>query len=129
MTTFKIAQDPTFRKDVAIPRVGGEPMLVPFEFKYRDREELAALFTGWQERAEKDQEAFKARGADVTLKEVTEAQLAVDFEQVKDLVVGWGFDDAFDDDSIRALVRTSVGAGRAIVDAYQAAFRATREGN
>ncbi|QKZ05824.1 phage tail assembly chaperone [Pseudomonas eucalypticola] len=129
MTTFKIAQDATFKANVAIPRVGGDSVLVPFEFKYRDRAELAELFTGWQERSAKDQELFKARGADLTLVEVTEAQMSLEFDQVKDLVVGWGFDDPFEDEAIRALILTSVGAGKAIVDAYQAAFRAAREGN
>lgn len=129
MTTFKIAQEPTFKKDVAIPRIGGDPVLVPFEFKYRDRAELAELFTGWQERSARDQESFKARGDDVTLVEVTNSQMALEFDQVKDLVVGWAFDDVFNDDAIRALLRTSIGAGKAVIDAYQAAFRAAREGN
>lgn len=129
MTTFKIAQDPTFKASVAIPRVGGDAVLVPFEFKYRDRTELAELFTGWRERSDRDQEAFKAKGADLTLVDVTNSQMALEFDQVKDLVVGWGFDDPFDDDAIRALLRTSIGAGKAVIDAYQAAFRAAREGN
>ncbi|MBD1589789.1 phage tail assembly chaperone [Pseudomonas typographi] len=129
MAKFKIAQDPTFKADVAIPRVGGTSITVPFEFKYRDRTELAELFTGWQERAAKQQESFEASGKDVTLIEITNTQMDLEVDQLKDLVVGWGFDDPVSEESIRALVRTSVGAGKAVTDAYQAAFRAAREGN
>jgi len=48
MAKFKIAQNPTFKADVEIPRVGGEFFKVTFEFNYRDRTALAALILAWQ---------------------------------------------------------------------------------
>ncbi|QJI29909.1 hypothetical protein HKK55_14735 [Pseudomonas sp. ADAK18] len=129
MARFKIAQNPTFKADVDIPRVGGTTIKVPFEFKYRDRKELAALFAGWQESAKEDQERFKAKGDELTLIEITASHIERQVEQVAELVTGWGFDDKFSPESIRALVETSAGAGDAVVDAYQKAFSPARLGN
>lgn len=129
MAKFKIAQNPTFKADVDIPRVGGTTIKVPFEFKYRDRKELAVLFAGWQESAKEDQERFKAKGDDLTLIEITDSHVERQIEQVTQLVTGWGFEDKLSPESIRALVETSAGAGDAIVDAYQKAFSAARLGN
>ncbi|MBK3468387.1 phage tail assembly chaperone [Pseudomonas sp. MF6776] len=129
MAKFKIAQNPTFKADVDIPRVGGTTIKVPFEFKYRDRKELAMLFAGWQESAKEDQEHFKAKGDELTLIEITDSHVERQIEQVTQLVTGWGFDDKLSAESIRALVETSAGAGDAIVDAYQKAFSAARLGN
>jgi hypothetical protein len=129
MAKFKIAQNPTFKADVDIPRVGGTTIKVPFEFKYRDRKELAKLFAGWQESAKEDQERFKAKGDDLTLIEITDSHVERQVEQVTQLVTGWGFEDKLNPESIRALMETSAGAGDAIVDAYQKAFSAARLGN
>ncbi|MFJ2480680.1 phage tail assembly chaperone [Pseudomonas sp. NPDC087598] len=129
MAKFKIAQNPTFKADVDIPRVGGTTIKVPFEFKYRDRKELAVLFAGWQESAKEDQERFKAKGDDLTLVEITDSHVERQIEQITQLVTGWGFEDKLNPESIRALVETSAGAGDAIVDAYQKAFSAARLGN
>ncbi|MGS0546527.1 phage tail assembly chaperone [Pseudomonas fluorescens] len=129
MAKFKIAQNPTFKAVVDIPRVGGTVIQVPFEFKYRDRKELAKLFAGWQESVKEDQERFKAKGDELTLIEITDSHVERQIEQVTQLVTGWGFDDKFNAESIRALVETSAGAGDAIVDAYQKAFSAARLGN
>ncbi|MDD1947733.1 phage tail assembly chaperone [Pseudomonas carnis] len=129
MAKFKIAQNPTFKAVVDIPRVGGTVIQVPFEFKYRDRKELAKLFAGWQESVKEDQERFKAKGDELTLIEITDSHVERQIEQVTQLVTGWGFDDKFSAESIRALVETSAGAGDAIVDAYQKAFSAARLGN
>lgn len=129
MAKFKIAQNPTFKAVVDIPRVGGTVIQVPFEFKYRDRKELAKLFAGWQESVKEDQERFKAKGDELTLIEITDSHVERQIEQVTQLVTGWSFDDKFNAESIRALVETSAGAGDAIVDAYQKAFSAARLGN
>lgn len=128
-TKFKIAQNPTFKADVEIPRVGGTTIKVPFEFKYRDRKALAKLFAGWQQAEKEDQVRFKEKGDDITLIDITEAAIERQIEQVSELVVGWGFDDKFTPDAIRALVETSAGAGDAIVVAYQNAYSVARLGN
>ena len=129
MAKFKIAQNPTFKAVVDIPRVGGTVIQVPFEFKYRDRKELAKLFAGWQESVKEDQERFKAKGDELTLIEITDSHVERQIEQVTLLVTGWGFEDKLSPESIRALVETSAGAGDAMVDAYQKAFSAARLGN
>lgn len=129
MAKFKIAQNPTFKADVDIPRVGGSTIKVPFEFKYRDRKELAVLFAGWQESVKEDQERLKAKGDDLTLVDITDSHIERQVEQVSQLVSGWGFDDKLSPESIRALVETSAGAGDAIVEAYQKAFSSARLGN
>lgn len=128
-TKLKIAQGATFKADVDIPRVGGTFNQVSFEFKYRNRRELAALFAGWQQSAKDDQQRLKEKGEDITLIDITDAHIERQIEQVGELVVGWGFDDKFTPENIRALVETSAGAGDAIVDAYQKAFKVVREGN
>lgn len=129
MAKFKIAQNPTFKADVDIPRVGGATITVPFEFKYRGRKELAQLFSGWQRSAKDDQDHLKEKGEDLTLIDITDADIERQIEQVTELVVGWGFDDKLSPESIRALVETSAGAGDAIVKAYQNAFAVARLGN
>ncbi len=129
MAKFKIAQNPTFKADVEIPRVGGQVIKVPFEFKYRDRKALAALFLSWQETLKADEARFKEMGAELTIVDLTEAGIERQVDQVEALVAGWGFDDKLSQVSIRALVETSPGAGDAIVKAYQQAFDPARLGN
>jgi hypothetical protein len=129
MAKFKIAQNPTFKADVDIPRVGGALIKVPFEFKYRNRKELAKLFAGWQQAAKDDQERLKEKGEDITLVDITEADIDRQIDQVTELVEGWGFDDKLSAETIRALIETSSGAGDAIVQAYQNAFAVARLGN
>ena len=129
MAKFKIAQNPTFKADVEIPRVGGQVIKVPFEFKYRDRKALAALFLSWQETLKADEARFKEMGAELTIVDLTEAGIERQVDQVEALVAGWGFDDKLSQVSIRALVETSAGAAEAIVKAYQQAFDTSRLGN
>ena len=129
MAKFKIAQNPTFKAEVEIPRVGGDLIKVPFEFKYRDRKALAALFLSWQEALKVGEARFKDMGAELTIVELTEADIERQIAQVEALVSGWGFDDKLTPESIRALVETSAGAGEAIVRAYQEAFDPARLGN
>lgn len=129
MAKFKIAQDPTFKKDVDIPRVNGTFNKVSFTFKYRNRKELAAMFTGWNQAIKNDQDHFAEKGDDITLIDITDAHIERQIEQVTELVVDWGFDDKLTSESIRALVETSAGAGDAIVKAYQDSFAAVRLGN
>lgn len=129
MAKFKIQQNPTFKITVEIPRVGAEPDKVPFEFKYRDRKALAALFLSWQEAFKADEVRFKEMGAELTIVALTQANIEHQVSQVEALVVGWGYDVKLSQESIRALVETSAGAGDAIVKAYQGAFEAARLGN
>lgn len=127
MPKFSIAPKPTFTVDVAIPQVGGKPAVVPFTFRYRDRTALAELFDTWKERAEAATERFK--GTEPTLSEVTAAEVEQGIDQIKDLVVSWGFTDKFNDESITALVKSCVGVSDAVVKAYSDAFGKARLGN
>ncbi|MGY4663240.1 hypothetical protein ACVWZ9_004034 [Pseudomonas chlororaphis] len=127
MAKFSIAPKPTFTIDVAIPQVGDKPVMVPFTFKYRDRTALAELFDSWKDRAEAIGERFK--GVQPTLSEITAAEVEQGVEQIKDLVVGWGFGDKFNDESVTALVKSCVGVSDAVVKAYSDAFGKARLGN
>lgn len=127
MAKFSIAPKPTFTVDVAIPQVGGKPALVPFTFKYRDRTALAELFDSWKEKAEAIRERFK--GAEPTLTEITAAEIEQGVDQIKDLVVSWGFNDKLNDESITALVKSCIGVSDAVVKAYSEAFGKARLGN
>ncbi|AIC20573.1 Phage tail assembly chaperone [Pseudomonas chlororaphis] len=127
MATFKIAQAATFKAGVMIPRVGADPLKVDFEFRHRDRVDLAALFDTWNEQRKEVQERFK--GGEPSLSEVIAADIEQQTQQIKDLVVGWGFDDPFCDESIVELVKTCSGSAEAVVDAYQEAYKKARLGN
>lgn len=126
MAKIRIAQNPTFKAFVSIPIVGGEPEKIEFTFKYRDRPGLAALFDEWNLKRD---EARTALGESPTLSEIVAVDTEQQSQQIKDLVVGWGFDDKFDDKSIRALVTSCQGAAEAVVNAYQSAFNQARLGN
>lgn len=126
MAKFKIAQAATFLGAVMIPIVGQEPVKVDFTFKYRNRVELAALFDEWNQRRKEGQERF---GEKPTVSEIVAIDTENQMQQIKDLVVGWEFDDKFDDESIKALVTSCHGTTEAVVDAYQAAFTKARTGN
>ncbi|MNH91843.1 hypothetical protein D3C85_1294680 [compost metagenome] len=127
MAKFSIAPKPTFTVDVAIPQVGGKPAMVPFTFKYRDRTELAELFDFWKEKAEALGDRFK--GTEPSLSEVTAAEVEQGVDQIKDLVVSWGFNDKLNDESITALVKSCIGVSDAVVKAYSEAFGKARLGN
>jgi hypothetical protein len=101
--------------------------MVPFTFKYRDRTALAELFDSWKEKAEAIGERFK--GTQPSLSEVTAAEVEQGVDQIKDLVVSWGFDDELNDESITALVRSCIGVSDEVVKAYSEAFGKARLGN
>lgn len=126
MAKIRIAQNPTFKALVSIPIVGGEPEKIEFTFKYRDRLGLAALFDEWNLKRD---ETRTALGDSPTLSEIVAADTEQQSQQIKDLVVSWGFDDKFDDKSIQALVTSCQGSAEAVVNAYQNAFNQARLGN
>ncbi|MBV1814527.1 phage tail assembly chaperone [Pseudomonas viridiflava] len=127
MAKIKIAQNPTFKAPVMIPRIGELPVKVDFEFKYMDRKALAEMFESWN-KARKDLNT-KTTEDGMTWQEVTSAEILLQVQQIKDVVTGWGFDDKFSDESITALVTTCVGAPQAVIEAYQGAYDPARLGN
>ncbi|PVZ56567.1 hypothetical protein C9422_18775 [Pseudomonas sp. B1(2018)] len=127
MASFKIAQNATFKAEVEIPRVGFDSIKVQIEFRYRDRKELSKYYDKWNsQRDELTQEAMKD-GA--TWEAATDRQILLEVGQIKDIVVGWSFDEAFTDEAITELVTTCVGAPAAVLDAYQNAYAVARRGN
>ncbi|AUZ46539.1 phage tail assembly chaperone [Pseudomonas orientalis] len=126
MAKFKIAQSPTFLGAVMVPLVGQDPVKVGFTFKYRNRIELAALFDEWNQRRKDGLDKF---GEKPSVSEIVAVDTENQIQQIKDLVVGWEFDDKFDDESIKALVTSCQGTTEAIVDAYQDAYSKARTGN
>jgi len=127
MAKIKIAQNPTFKAPVMIPRIGEVPVKVDFEFKYMDRKALAEMFERWNT-ARADLNAKRIDDG-ITWQEVTASEIALQVEQIKDVVTGWSFDDKFTDEAVAALVNTCVGAPQAVIDAYQSAYDPARLGN
>ncbi|MCK1782879.1 phage tail assembly chaperone [Pseudomonas sp. TNT11] len=126
MAKIRIAQKAMFSAPVLIPIVGSEPEKVEFTFKYRDRTELAALFDEWNEARNK---ARAELGDKPSWSEVVAVDTEQQTQQIKDLVVGWGFDDEYSDDNIVAFVKSCQGAAEAVVKAYEGAYSQARLGN
>jgi hypothetical protein len=130
--SFKIQMKPTFNATVKIPRVGGEPLVVPFTFKTLDRRALAKVFDKWKsENIALFEEAKNAadNGNEFSLEEWADREIELQIAQVKDIVDGWGFDDDFNDENIEALVTTSVSVTDAILEQYNEAYTRARSGN
>lgn len=121
---FKIANNPTFKSKVSIPRVGGDEIEVEFEFKYLTRKELAKVYDGWQEKL-----TDLNITDDTTLSELTDIEVELQIKQLKDIVQGWDFEDEFNDDNIEQLVETSVFAAKTVIEAYQEAYMKAKVGN
>lgn len=130
--TFKIAVNPTFKATVQIPRIGGEALPVSFTFKTMDRVELAKTFDSWKEQnlqMLKDAQEQEEAGSPMSLADWTEREMQVQAQQLKDIVVGWGFEDEFNDENIEALVATSVSVTDVIIEQYNEAYQRARSGN
>ncbi len=127
MAKFKIAQKPTFKAKVSIPRVGGTADEVEFEFLFLDRLALSELFDKWNKARDAHAEKVQAEG--LSWAEATAEEITLQVSQIKDIVSGWAFDDAFNDESIAALVTTCVAAPQAVLSAYQTAYQPARLGN
>ncbi|MCJ8207735.1 phage tail assembly chaperone [Pseudomonas sp. RGM2987] len=127
MASFKIAQNATFKAQVEIPRVGLDPISTEVEFKYRNRKELSAYYDKWN--AVRDAAAREAMKDGATWEAATAAQIALEVAQLKEILVGWDFEEAFNDESLLELVSGFQGAPAALLDAYQKAYVVARRGN
>ena len=121
---FKIANNPTFKSKVSIPRVGGSEIEVEFEFKYLTRKQLASIYEEWQAKL-----AELNITDDTTLTELTDIEVELQIKQLKDIVIGWDFDDEFNDENIEQLVETSVFAAKTVIESYQEAYMKAKVGN
>ncbi|AXF53112.1 MAG: tail assembly chaperone [Caudoviricetes sp.] len=130
--SFKLQMNPTFKATVKVPRVGGDPLTVGFTFRALDRRGLAKVFDKWkQENIALIDEAKEAaeHGNEFTLEQWADREIDLQVKQVKDITVGWGFDDEFNDENIEALVSTSVSVTDAILEQYNEAYTRARTGN
>jgi hypothetical protein len=125
MARFKLIQKPTFKAPVMIQRAGYNAEKVEFEFKYLDRTALAELYTGWNERHD---ELSKQVG-DMDLNAFTAAQIALQADQLLDVVVGWDIEEKFTPENVRILVNSISSAPKAVLNAYAEAFSEARLGN
>lgn len=125
MVKFKLIHNPTFKADVMLPAVGGDPVKVGFEFKYRDRAELATLYAGWGER----HKALAGKSEEVGLEKFTAMLIDLQVEQLKAIVVGWDIDEDFTDENLRILVGSISATPSAVLAAYSEAYSKARLGN
>lgn len=127
MSKIKIAQNPTFAAVVQVPRIGAEPAPVEFQFRYMDRVTLAGMFDRWNKARDAWAEQAKKDGA--TWEQVTVGEIALQAEQLGEIVTGWDLEDEFSQEAIVNLVRTCTGAPKAVTDAFQNAYNPARLGN
>jgi len=127
MASFKIAQNATFKAEVEIPRIGSEPAKVGFEFKCMNRKELSKYYDKWNKARDKAIEESRKDGA--TWESATEVQIALEIGQMKEIVVGWDFEEGLTDEAITELATSCAGAPAAVIDAYQNAYAVARRGN
>ncbi|QAY87220.1 phage tail assembly chaperone [Pseudomonas arsenicoxydans] len=125
MAKFTLIQNPTFKADVMLPTVGGEPVKVGFTFKYRDRTELADLYAEWGDR----HKALGLKSEEVGLKQFTALLIDLQVEQLKAIVVGWDGDEELTDENLRILVSSISATPSAVLGAYSDAFSKARLGN
>lgn len=129
--SFKIAQNTTFKQMVKVPRVGGDPIEVEFEFKYLTRPQLSHLQDTWDVSTKDMIEKWSTarEKEELAIEDMTEDETKHNIKQLQDIVVGWSFDDEFNEDNIRALVESSIGSVEAVVAAYHQAYQKTKLGN
>lgn len=130
--SFKLQVNPTFKAPVEIPRIGADPMRVSFVFKAMNRLELARMFDKWKEEGQEMVDEMRRDAANEnqwTLEKLAAREIELQVSQLKDIVVGWGFEDEFNDENIEALVTTAVSVSEAIVDQYHDAYQRARKGN
>lgn len=85
------------------------------------------MFDQWNKA--RDAWAVKTQEEGVSWKDATAAEIKLQVEQIKDIVVGWDLEDEFGDEAIVDLVRTCTGAPKAVTDAFQSAYTPARLGN
>lgn len=130
--SFKLQKDPTFKATVAIPRIGADPLSVSFTFKSMSRRQLAVMFEGWKQQnleLMKEAEERAEAGEPFSMIEWTDREIAIQASQIKEIVVGWGFSDEFNDENIEALVESVVSVTDVIIEQYNEAYSRARSGN
>ena len=128
---FSIIQNPTFKQVAKIPRIGGDPIEVEFTYKYLTRPQLTEMNDAWHKAKIELLEGWEKAREEGTLAshDMNEGETTFNVNQLKDILVGWAFDEEFNDENIRALVETSIGATDAVIGAYNDAYQKAKLGN
>lgn len=128
---FSINQNPTFTQVAKIPRIGGDPIAVEFTYKYFTRPQLTALNDQWSKARKELVESWDKAREEGTLQlaDMNEGETGFNVNQLKDVLLGWAFDEEFNEENIRALVESSIGATDAVLSAYNEAYEKAKLGN
>ncbi|MEB3843536.1 phage tail assembly chaperone [Pseudomonas guariconensis] len=126
MAKISILQNPTFKADVEIPRVGDKPVKVQFVFNYLDRDKLADFTDAGLSSSKEVRELLEK---DPTVREVTAKIRDHQIEQLQTIIASWGFEEELNESNLRALVGSAASVPEAILIAYHGAYKAAREGN
>lgn len=126
MAKISIKQNPTFKIDVEIPRLGDKAIKVPFVFNYRDRDQLSELADGNIQHGKDVRELIEK---ETSIRDITGKTEDYQVKQLQLIVKEWGFDDELNEENLRALVRSYAPVPDAIIAAYQNAYHKAREGN
>jgi len=127
MAKISIKQKPTFQREVEIPRLGDKPIKVAFTFNFHDRAKVAKMIDAEILHAQKVAEQLATNG-------VSAADIATEVEEFQvsyltKIVAGWGFEEEFNEENLRELVRNWDAIPAAIISTYKSAYQAAREGN
>ena len=128
MAKISFQQNPTFKVDVQIPRLGGQAVKVPFVFNYFNRDQMAD-FTDAEIAYGKEIKELLESEESPTVKEFSARAEELQVGQLKKIISGWGFTEDLSDESISDLVRSSTAVTVAIIEAFKGAFNKAREGN
>lgn len=149
---IKIDLDPqgpiTFKRTVAIPTPDGKPLKIEFDFKYRDREEMAAMTERYMEKAreelpsllaEQKEQKDAAAAAEATgyvyippmpkLVDGVDEAIRNDVETVMDCASGWNVDAPFDAETLTKFFRRYAKAAVTIASDYRVSMTEGRLGN
>lgn len=135
-----------FEREVTLPTPNGKGQKVTFTFKYRNRQEVADLFDGFNRRATAEaaaQAATEAQAVADAQAAGQDAMAAVNFSiqgavrdaidddvaTVMDMVTGWNLEAEWSRDNVRKLLLRYAGAAVAIVSDYRVSLTQGRLGN
>lgn len=127
MAKISIQQSPVFEVEVQVPRIGGKPVAVKFQFKFLDRAQIAEFIDAELQHGKEAAEAITQEGA--KLADLTERSEQFQLAQLKKIVAGWSFDDELNDQNLAALVRSTASVPDAIFAAFKESYGQARQGN
>ena len=128
MAKISFKQNPTFKVNVMIPRLGAAAISVPFVFNYFDRDQLADYNDAEIEYNKQIKEMIESDDSP-SVKDFSAKAEEFQIEQITKVVAGWNFTEELNDDNIRAMVRSAAAVPLAILEAFKASYAKAREGN